>query len=120
MLAINGLFKVCPGDSVTLTASGAYNNYYLWNPATGLNTNTGSVVIAKPAVTTTYLLRGYSQYGYCQADTQITITVSPPPTITFTTVPAGFGIAVAEPVLPQIAGTVVKVIVGGGETVIVI
>jgi hypothetical protein len=106
ILGINGLYKFCPGDSVTLTASGAYNNsYYYWTPSTGLNTNLGNVVIAKPLVTTTYLLKGYSQYLYCQADTQITITVSNPPSITFTTAPAICGNTGSVTANPSPSGT---------------
>ena len=91
VLGINGLYRFCPGDSVTLTASGAFSNYYTWAPAVGLNTNVGAVVIAKPSVTTSYLLTGYSEHYYCRADTLITISVSNPPTIAFTTVPAVCG-----------------------------
>ena len=41
-----------PGESVTLTASGAL--YYTWSPATGLSTTEGPVTVASPTVTTTY------------------------------------------------------------------
>lgn len=47
-----------PGQSVTLTASGAM--YYQWSPATGLSTTEGPVVIASPTVTTTYTCEGYA------------------------------------------------------------
>lgn len=47
-----------PGESVTLTASGAM--YYMWSPATGLSTTEGPVTVASPAVTTTYTCSGYA------------------------------------------------------------
>ncbi len=47
-----------PGQSVTLTASGAV--YYQWSPATGLSTTEGPVVVASPTVTTTYTCEGYA------------------------------------------------------------
>ena len=47
-----------PGESVTLTASGAL--YYLWSPATGLSTTEGPVTVASPMVTTTYTCAGYA------------------------------------------------------------
>ena len=46
-----------PGESVTLTASGAL--YYVWSPATGLSTTDGPVTVASPMVTTTYTCSGY-------------------------------------------------------------
>jgi hypothetical protein len=47
-----------PGDSVTLTATGAM--YYQWSPETGLSTTEGSVTVASPAVTTTYTCSGFA------------------------------------------------------------
>ena len=46
-----------PGESVTLTASGAL--YYTWSPATGLSTIEGPITVASPMVTTTYTCSGY-------------------------------------------------------------
>ncbi|RYE18701.1 MAG: T9SS type A sorting domain-containing protein [Sphingobacteriales bacterium] len=62
---------VCQGQSLTLTASGAVG--YDWSPASGLNTRTGSVVIASPASTTTYVLTGTSANG-CKSTISRTIT----------------------------------------------
>ena len=50
--------NIQPGESVTLTASGAL--YYQWSPATGLSTTEGPVVMASPMVTTTYTCSGYA------------------------------------------------------------
>lgn len=47
-----------PGDSVTLTASGAL--YYQWSPAAGLSVTDDSVTVASPSVTTTYTCSGYA------------------------------------------------------------
>ena len=50
--------NIQPGESVTLTASGAL--YYQWSPATGLSTTDGPVTVASPMVTTTYTCSGYA------------------------------------------------------------
>ena len=47
-----------PGESVTLTATGAM--YYRWSPEIGLSTTEGPVTVATPAVTTTYTCSGYA------------------------------------------------------------
>lgn len=53
--------SICAGTGATLTASGATS--YVWTPATGLNTTTGSVVIASPAASTTYTVTGTDANG---------------------------------------------------------
>ena len=50
--------NIQPGESVTLTASGAM--YCQWSPATGLSTTEGPVTVASPTVTTTYTCEGYA------------------------------------------------------------
>lgn len=47
--------------SATLVASGG--SVYNWTPSTGLNTTTGSTVIATPSVNTTYTVSGFSANG---------------------------------------------------------
>ena len=47
-----------PGESVTLTASGAL--YYIWSPEYGLSVTEGPVTVASPMVTTTYTCAGYA------------------------------------------------------------
>lgn len=89
LLHINGLLAFCPGDSTTLTASGATN--YTWSPATGLNTTVGPTVIAKPSVSTSYLISSNSLYNFCNVDSVINITIKLPPTLSFTTSPATCG-----------------------------
>src|SRR6185295_10239224 len=54
---------ICKTKKTNLTASGATT--YTWSPATGLNTTTGAVVVAKPTATTTYTVSGDG--GACTA-----------------------------------------------------
>lgn len=61
----------CAGGSTPLTASGATN--YVWSPAAGLNTTTGSTVTANPTVTTTYTVTGTS--GGCTSTATVTVSV---------------------------------------------
>ncbi|MBV7532438.1 gliding motility-associated C-terminal domain-containing protein [Chitinophaga sp. sic0106] len=63
---------VSKGFTVQLQANGGVS--YQWTPADGLNSTTVSDPIARPAVTTTYTVTGYSTYG-CAAQAQVTITV---------------------------------------------
>ncbi len=72
--------SLCHGESVTLVASGAV--LYDWTPAEGLNTNVGAVVIATPDSTTTYLVSGVDLYG-CLGESQVTVRVSPIPSVDF-------------------------------------
>lgn len=88
-LSFTGPLAVCPGEPATITASGA--TYYFWSPPLGLDTTVGATVVASPANTTQYLVRGFSPLGYCTVDSPITITVVPPPTVTFTASPATCG-----------------------------
>ena len=76
-----GNSSICPGQSVSLTASGAAT--YTWSPPNGLNTNSGSTVIASPATTTTYTVTGTSSSG-CFGTGTVTITVLPEPIADFT------------------------------------
>jgi gliding motility-associated-like protein len=70
---------ICQGQNFTFNASGAGS--YVWSPGTGLNTTSGSAVIANPNVTTVYSVIG-SSVG-CNGPTQTaTLTVNPNPTIT--------------------------------------
>ncbi|HLP21319.1 MAG TPA: SprB repeat-containing protein, partial [Chitinophagales bacterium] len=104
-IGVSGLLRFCPGDSVVLTASGAYNNYYTWTPATGLDTTRGAVVIAKPQVTTSYLITGYSEHYYCKDDSLVTVSVSSPPALTFATTPAICGNGGSATVTASPSGT---------------
>jgi hypothetical protein len=61
------------GTGVTLNASGG--NSYTWAPASGLNTTTGSTVIAYPTSTTTYTLTSSNATGNCFDVDNVTVTV---------------------------------------------
>jgi len=67
-----GSATMCPGNSTTLTASGA--NTYTWSPGTGLSGTTGASVTASPTVTTTYTITGTSVAG-CTATATSTVTI---------------------------------------------
>jgi len=69
---------VCFGDSVFITASGA--STYLWLPGYGLNTTSGSDVIAKPIVSTTYTVTGVDNNS-CTGTSQITVNIVPIPRV---------------------------------------
>jgi PKD repeat protein len=75
--------EICPGSSVTLTASGA--STYTWSPGTSLNTTTGSTVIATPSSTTTYTVTGTS--NNCSSTATIQIEVRDLPDANVTTTP---------------------------------
>ncbi|MFZ9847801.1 MAG: gliding motility-associated C-terminal domain-containing protein [Flavobacteriales bacterium] len=63
--------SICPGKSVTLTASGATS--YTWKPAATLNKAIGAQVTATPLKQTTYVVNGNS---FCNKDSaEITITL---------------------------------------------
>ena len=70
---------ICRGRSTVLTASGAAS--YVWSPATGLNTTTGSTVTATPDSTTTYMAVGSDSVNCFKDTAYYTVTVFPIPTI---------------------------------------
>jgi gliding motility-associated-like protein len=71
---------ICPGESVTLTATGGTD--YVWSPALGLNTTTGATIIASPTVTTTYYAMDASGSD-CILSDSVTITVFPVANVSF-------------------------------------
>lgn len=72
--------EICAGASVTLAASSASTPAYAytWSPATGLNTTTGSTVVATPASTTVYTVTGTN--GTFTTTKNVTVAVEPAPT----------------------------------------
>jgi Secretion system C-terminal sorting domain len=66
--------SICNNGSVTLHADGAIS--YNWSPATGLNISNGPTVIATPAVTTDYIVKGVAANGCSKNDT-VRIAVLP-------------------------------------------
>lgn len=69
---------ICPGGSVTLTASGADN--YTWSPVNGLNTGIMAVVIASPFATQQYTVTGNLANG-CLQMTTTTVNVKAKPAV---------------------------------------
>jgi gliding motility-associated-like protein len=71
--------EFCKGKLVTLFANGA--DRYTWSPGTGLSATTGAQVVARPNVTTTYMVVGHDRFN-CFTDTgYIPLTVYPIPTV---------------------------------------
>jgi hypothetical protein len=81
----------CQGSSTNLQASPTIYSAsstlsYSWTPSTGLNTTTGSVVIASPQVSTNYTV--HIAMGVCKNTTQLFVNVNPflvtiaPPSVT--------------------------------------
>lgn len=99
VVAIAGAGAYCAnsGASLNLTASGA--STYTWSPGSGLNTTTGTSVIAYPTSTTTYTVTGVNAFGNCFATSNVTVTVNDvalSPTFTAATCGAN-GTAAANP-----------------------
>jgi gliding motility-associated-like protein len=67
--------KICQGSSTQLNATGA--NAYLWSPGIGLSSTTIANPIAWPTDTTTYTVRGTTQFGCVKTDS-VTINVRQP------------------------------------------
>lgn len=78
VISLTGNTSVCSGSNTTLTASGA--STYVWTPSAGLNTTSGTTVIASPRLNTTYTVTGYN--GACSGSQAITVTVKVLPDVT--------------------------------------
>jgi gliding motility-associated-like protein len=70
---------ICAGSSVTLAASGASS--YTWSPSTGLNSTNTASVIASPAASIVYTVRGTASSG-CSGTATVDVVVNTAPTIT--------------------------------------
>lgn len=68
---------ICGGGSTNISVSGAMD--YVWSPATGLSSTTGSIVTANPAAPTTYTITGTNADG-CTGTTTIFIDIFADPT----------------------------------------
>ena len=76
---------VCGGVPVVLTVTGA--DSYTWTPFTGLNIDTGSIVITNPQSSISYTVTGTSEYGcISQEDVLINVGSAFVPVITPTNV----------------------------------
>jgi len=69
---------LCAGDSITLSNTSNANSFQ-WSPAAGLNNGTIVNPIAKPALTTTYII---SLSGICVATDSVTLTIKDLPVVT--------------------------------------
>jgi len=65
---------ICPGESVSLTASGA--DSYTWSPADGLLSTTSASTVASPSTTTRYMVVGRTTG--CLDTAYVTVRVAPP------------------------------------------
>jgi PKD repeat protein len=79
IISVTPSTPICIGNSITLTASGATN--YSWSPGTGLNTISGSSVIASPNSTQTYTVIGTNSGTNCSASASTTVTINPLPVV---------------------------------------
>lgn len=70
-ISVSGITSVCPGDSTTLTVSGA--DHYKWG-----NGEVGESIVIHPTTSTTYMIYGYSDKD-CFTSTTVPITVNPRP-----------------------------------------
>ena len=73
----------CRGGSASISASGA--TMYNWSPAIGLNTTTGSIVIASPTTSINYSLGGTA--NGCTSSIVVPVTIYPKPLANFTANP---------------------------------
>ncbi len=78
-VSVSDSLSMCEGDSVSLTANSSASTYS-WSPTTGLSDTIGSTVIAKPTVTTTYIVKE-NDSGCFGSDT-VTVYVRNKPSIT--------------------------------------
>jgi hypothetical protein len=70
---------VCPGGSVSLSASGAVQ--YFWSPSAGLSSVTSSNPVATPGVTMDYVVTGLNSNGCITRDT-VRVVVNPSAVVT--------------------------------------
>ncbi|MBL7932158.1 MAG: T9SS type A sorting domain-containing protein, partial [Bacteroidia bacterium] len=83
-VGIGGPTSICPGDTVTLTASGA--NTYTWTDANFGNIGTGSSVNVSPSGPSCYTLTGADAMG-CVNHSVMCIGVNSPPNISISGAP---------------------------------
>lgn len=70
--------SICPGESDTLIVTGA--SQYVWGGSTGLNSSTGSSVVATPSASSIYNVKGSSN-GCVSATSNLTVTILPLPIV---------------------------------------
>ncbi|MFM9837136.1 MAG: T9SS type A sorting domain-containing protein [Cyclobacteriaceae bacterium] len=90
-LTITDPVIVCTTSSAILKVSSTLLLSYVWSPASGLSTTTGSTVTANPSSTTTYTATGADAATGCSVSKSVIVTVIPPstvPTISLTNLPS--------------------------------
>jgi gliding motility-associated-like protein len=83
-------YSTCSGSTFTMSISGASS--YSWFPNTGLNTTTGTLVMANLSASQNYTVTGTT--GACTATRLISVTINPIPSVSIlasSTVCSGFG-----------------------------
>lgn len=75
VLTTSPTVSICAGSSTVLTVSGA--DTYVWSPATGLSSTTGSSVTASPSAATSYTVTGTT--NGCTNISNIGVNVNPVP-----------------------------------------
>jgi hypothetical protein len=73
--------SICSGQSATLTATGGLS--YVWSPATGLSSTTGTTVTASPSTSTVYTVTGTGANG-CTNTATAAVAVNAAPTASIT------------------------------------
>ena len=77
-LNIIGSNTICEGDTASLIVNGASS--YIWSPANGLNTTNGSLVLATPSMSQSYIVTG-TDVNSCVSSVSHSITVLSNPSI---------------------------------------
>ena len=79
VIRVSSGVQICSGERTLLSANAGASALY-WSPATGLDVDTGAVVIASPKVSTDYVVTAVNELGCTVKDT-IRVTVNPTPII---------------------------------------
>ncbi|MEI8053719.1 MAG: Ig-like domain-containing protein [Bacteroidota bacterium] len=82
-------------DNVKVSGIKSYASSYTWSPALGLNTTSGSTVVASPLVNTSYIATATSSLG-CFAKDTADVTLKPRPSVT--TEPNDTAVCIGAPV----------------------
>lgn len=69
---------ICAGQSAVISVQGANN--FSWSPASALNTNSGSSVVATPLSSTQFTITGYNS-PTCSTDSLLQLVVHPRPVL---------------------------------------
>lgn len=73
--------EICPGESIQLTATSAVPVGFTWSPADGLSCTECPDPTASPSSTTSYTVE--ADFDGCPVAAGVTVTVVPPPSVTF-------------------------------------